>query len=474
MRRLERIIRDDPDLMTLLDRLRAVRLPQWRIVSGCLYQTVWNVLTGNPRGTGIVDRDVIYYDSSDLSWEAEDRAIRAVADACGPMTQTRNQARVHLWYEEHFGVRYTPLRDADEALTRYPATAQAVGVRLEDDGRLDTIAPFGLDDVFGMTMRPNRTHENRAAFEAKAARARAVWPGVTVIPWVLLLVLVSAGSALACEVRERTSVALTPANGLLHVPVMVNEIEGDFILDTGASRTVVTPEAARRFRLTRDEWTATTTMGVGGLERHRDAVPRSLTLGGVPLHRRSLAQDQTLRVAGLRGGDADGLLGRDFLSAFDLAVDLTGRTLTLYDARGCAGRFLPWTDDYVSIPVETPADNALIVGVDIGGMRLRALLDTGASTTLVAAPGMARLGLGLDRLAGDPAQVVSGVGPHTVTMWRHAFHAPAIGGRVMPDSVFLVAPIRLRPVADMLLGLDWLRGGRVWISYATRQLFVTR
>lgn len=178
MHRLEAIIRSDPDLMRLLEDLRKARLPQWRVVSGCLYQTVWNSITGRPRGTGIVDYDVIYFDGGDLSWEAEDAVIRGVRTEL-PI-QIRNQARVHLWYENHFGTPYAPLRSAGEALLRYPATVQAIGVRLEDDGRLDLIAPFGVDDVFSMTMRPNPSHAHPATFEAKAARARGIWPEVTI------------------------------------------------------------------------------------------------------------------------------------------------------------------------------------------------------------------------------------------------------------------------------------------------------
>ena len=176
MTRLEAIIRSDPDLMAVLERLREAALPNWRIVSGCLYQTVWNVLTDRPRGTGIADIDVIYHDAGDVSWEAEDRIIRRF----GPPLQIRNQARVHLWYEKHFGVPYAPLRSADESLSRYPVIVQAVGIRLEDDGRLDIVAPFGLQDVFAMVMRPNPAFPHRATFDAKVARAKAVWPEVTV------------------------------------------------------------------------------------------------------------------------------------------------------------------------------------------------------------------------------------------------------------------------------------------------------
>jgi uncharacterized protein len=66
------IIRADQALMRLLVAIRSVRLPQWGLGAGCLYQTVWNVHTQRPRGTGIKDYDLIYFDE-DLSWAAEDR-----------------------------------------------------------------------------------------------------------------------------------------------------------------------------------------------------------------------------------------------------------------------------------------------------------------------------------------------------------------------------------------------------------------
>ncbi len=179
MSRLEAIIRADPDLMSVLQCRRDAALPQWRLVAGCLYQTVWNVLTNRPRGTGIKDYDVIYFDAGDLSWEAEDAIIRTVT-AMLPL-EIRNQARVHLWYERHFGVPYPPLSTADEAMTRYPSTAGAVGVRLEMDGRLDIAAPFGLDDMFAMIMRPNPACPHQATFDAKVARTRLIWPEITVI-----------------------------------------------------------------------------------------------------------------------------------------------------------------------------------------------------------------------------------------------------------------------------------------------------
>ena len=172
---------------------------------------------------------------------------------------------------------------------------------------------------------------------------------------------------------------------------------------------MVTEEAVHRLGLARDEWVGTTMRGVGGIESRPNADPRSLALGGVALVRRTLNHDTSLTVGVLprtRVGNLviDGVLGRDFLSLFDLDLDVPGRRLTLYQVRDCAGRFLPWQGEYAAVPVTLPDENALVVPVTLDATPLRAMLDTGASSSLVAAPGMFRLGLQAASFAGDPGR----------------------------------------------------------------------
>src|SRR5215510_15473805 len=82
----------------IADELFHLALPDARLVSGCLVQTVWNVLTGRAVDHGIADYDVFYFDP-DTSWEAEDAVIRelhARLAHLGAKIEARNQARVHL------------------------------------------------------------------------------------------------------------------------------------------------------------------------------------------------------------------------------------------------------------------------------------------------------------------------------------------------------------------------------------------
>ena len=106
--RFEQTLRRNRTLTEVLARAATLDLPGWYLVAGCLYQTVWNVVSGQPPEAGILDYDLAYFDAADLSWDAEDAVIRAghqlFARLPAPV-QIRNQARVHLWYEEKFGIR---------------------------------------------------------------------------------------------------------------------------------------------------------------------------------------------------------------------------------------------------------------------------------------------------------------------------------------------------------------------------------
>ena len=58
----------NPANQIIADELFALALPDAWIVSGCLVQTVWNVLTGRAVDYGISDYDVFYFDP-DTSWD---------------------------------------------------------------------------------------------------------------------------------------------------------------------------------------------------------------------------------------------------------------------------------------------------------------------------------------------------------------------------------------------------------------------
>jgi hypothetical protein len=295
---------------------------------------------------------------------------------------------------------------------------------------------------------------------------------------VAALAMIAAGSAhAACQVHALVTVPLQLSGGHVVLTVAVNDTEAAFIMDTGAERTLMSEEAVHRLGLERDGWVASTIRGLGGNQQSPDALPHWLRLGGVTLRRKTLTGDTSVTVGPLPVKQVDGrpiagLLGRDFLSPFDLDLDLPARRLTLNDVRGCGAWFLPWTMPYVAIPATTVAGNALMIQAQLDGRVLRTLIDTGASASLITAPGMYRLDLTPQALARDPAGDGGGVGPAPVPMRLHRFAELRIGPDVSRDPQLWVASVRVVPIVDMLLGVDWLRTRRVWLSYATRQMFV--
>lgn len=182
--RLIEIVRADPALMQVLTTVRDLELPDWRLFSGAVYQGVWNDRTGRPVGYGVKDYDVGYFDP-DTSWDAEDVFIQRTAAAFDEplrsLVEVRNQARVHIWFPDHFNEPYAPLTHTDEALSRFVAPAFAVGVRLEVDDAITVAAPFGLQDVFDMVIRPNPNRPRASGWDKVVASARGRWPELTVV-----------------------------------------------------------------------------------------------------------------------------------------------------------------------------------------------------------------------------------------------------------------------------------------------------
>lgn len=179
---LSQIILASPTLMRILTTARDWDLPDWWLVSGAVYNQVWNHLTDRSEMYGVKDADIFYFDT-DHSWEAEDRLIKEAARRFpgNPPVELRNQARVHLWYPKHFGQPYPKLKNSCQAIDHFASRTHCVGVRLSD--KLEIYAPYGLNDIFSFRLTPNPLLDNRATHKAKAERQMAHWPELTYVPW---------------------------------------------------------------------------------------------------------------------------------------------------------------------------------------------------------------------------------------------------------------------------------------------------
>jgi Aspartyl protease len=291
-----------------------------------------------------------------------------------------------------------------------------------------------------------------------------------VLRFSFLLVLLGSIPAFACQFTPRTTAPLVMQDGVPTLRLMVNGQPARFVLDTGAGRTVVSPNAVRRLGLPLDPWVGTTLEGVGGLQRHQDAVPQSIDLNGEPLRQVHLGAAFSLAVATLPlSARVDGLLGRDLLDGFDLDIDLRHLRLTLYSVRDCVGAFLPWSPRYHGAQAITGYRDALVFSSFLDGRPLRTIVDTGAGASFLTASGAVRAGFPM--VARDPYARLSGVGPRRVAARLHQFDTLSVPGFTSPAPRLLVTDLLLAPLVDLVLGDEWLRGHRVWLSFATRRVF---
>lgn len=173
-----------PVLAEILRETPTLGLENYYIGAGCICQTVWNFQNGLDLMHGISDVDLAYFDG-DLSYEKEDAVIQRVKQKFSALPvalDVKNQARVHLWYRDHYGYDLPPYTSVEQAIGTWPTTATAVGVRLEGSG-LTVCAPFGLNDLFGQIVRPNKAQITEETYRKKCEKWGSKWSTLTIVPW---------------------------------------------------------------------------------------------------------------------------------------------------------------------------------------------------------------------------------------------------------------------------------------------------
>jgi hypothetical protein len=183
---LENIIMSNKMINEAVKRANQLEIEHYYISAGCIAQTVWNYLWDYPLEYGIKDIDFIYFDGENLDFESENGVITQVKELYSDIeieVDVKNQARVHLWYENHFGYAIEPYASLEASINTFPTTATAIGVRLDKDNEFKVYAPFGLNDLFGKLVRANKVQVTKNIYDGKAASWLNKWPDLKIVPW---------------------------------------------------------------------------------------------------------------------------------------------------------------------------------------------------------------------------------------------------------------------------------------------------
>ncbi len=280
-----------------------------------------------------------------------------------------------------------------------------------------------------------------------------------------------AATADECAPRLRSVLNVSPT-GVPLVTLTINGAAAHLLLDTGAEQTTLTEVAARRLGLLTDFDHTRTMRGVGGNVSAGTVEPDLVTGGGRKLPGLTFAVvPVTLPPVGEQA--VDGLLGADMLGAYELDIDLGHHLIKLYDPSNCSVPTLPWRRTYDEVDGQYSRHKHLAFPITLDGHKLTAFIDTGAQISLIDAGATSKLGVTDAALAADDALLMQGVSTQVVTAREHRFGKLGIADGVLLSPVMGVTPLRLDD-ADLLMGADVLRRQRIWLSYASRRIFVAR
>ncbi|WP_028611094.1 nucleotidyltransferase family protein [Paenibacillus harenae] len=156
-----RLVREDDWMMDVLHTAQALQLPDWWVCAGFVRSKLWDTLHGYRARTPLSDVDVIYYDAGNME-EAEEKKCEQRLRIARPSIpwSVKNQARMHLVSDA------PPYSSSVDAMSKFPETATALGLTIDERGRLVLAAPCGIEDVLRMAVKPT------PFFEASDERIR--------------------------------------------------------------------------------------------------------------------------------------------------------------------------------------------------------------------------------------------------------------------------------------------------------------
>ncbi|PEP14466.1 nucleotidyltransferase family protein [Bacillus wiedmannii] len=176
-----RLIENDEWMMNVLQMAKSLELPDWWICAGFVRSKIWDTLHDYEIRTATPDIDVIYFDqlhTDDVYEQSLEKALVNM-DASIPWS-VKNQARMHVVNN------MPPYSSSVDAISRFPETATALGVTLDELNNVILTAPCGIEDVLSLQVRPTahflETKERIHMYKNRVIKKnwQSKWPNITI------------------------------------------------------------------------------------------------------------------------------------------------------------------------------------------------------------------------------------------------------------------------------------------------------
>lgn len=165
--------------MHVLRLVQELDLPDCWVAAGFVRGCVWDFMHQRSPSPLPQDIDVIWHDPSQVAPARDlmlERMLLARDSTLG--WSVKNQARMHRRNADK------PYSSTYDAMKYWPETATAVAVRINDQARIEVNAPFGLDDLFGLIVRPTKRFmtdkQSIYAHRIREKKWQAIWPRLSI------------------------------------------------------------------------------------------------------------------------------------------------------------------------------------------------------------------------------------------------------------------------------------------------------
>ena len=176
-----KLIYGDEKMMEIIKVASTLNLPDWWICAGFIRSKIWDTLHGFNNRTETPDVDVIYFDHTNID-ERSEKELESKLISVMPNIpwSVKNEARMHVINN------LPPYTSSEDAISKFPETATALGVKLDKDNNLILTSPHGINDVINLEVRP--THyfteikEFTAIYEERILKKdwKAIWHKIKV------------------------------------------------------------------------------------------------------------------------------------------------------------------------------------------------------------------------------------------------------------------------------------------------------
>jgi uncharacterized protein len=176
-----KLIQSDDKMMEIIKVASTLNLPDWWICAGFVRSKIWDTLHGFSERTETPDVDVIYFDTTNIDENIEKELENKLKSIMPNIPwSVKNEARMHVI--NHL----PPYTSSEDAISKFPETATALGVKLDKDNKLVLTIPCGIEDVIHLELKPTpyfiETEELAAIYEERIIKKnwKAIWPKLKV------------------------------------------------------------------------------------------------------------------------------------------------------------------------------------------------------------------------------------------------------------------------------------------------------